>query len=35
MNGDQDHQGRHIRFAVNEWGIQKVKLYTTPRSIEK
>ena len=27
MNGDQDHQGRHIRIAVGEWGIQKVKLY--------
>ncbi|CAN5734042.1 DUF5597 domain-containing protein [soil metagenome] len=27
MNGDQDHQGRHIRFATNEWGIQKVQLY--------
>ncbi|RYY53749.1 MAG: mannonate dehydratase, partial [Chitinophagaceae bacterium] len=27
MNGDQDHQGRHIRFAVNDWGIQKAALY--------
>jgi len=27
MNGDQDHQGRHIRIPVGEWGIQKVKLY--------
>lgn len=27
MNGDQDHQGRHIRNAVGEWNIQKVKLY--------
>jgi beta-galactosidase GanA len=27
MNGDQDHQGRHIRIAVDEWNIQKVKLY--------
>jgi len=27
MNGDQDHQGRHIRIAVGDWGIQKVKLY--------
>lgn len=27
MNGDQDHQGRHIRIAGDEWGIQKVKLY--------
>ncbi len=28
MNGDQDHQGRHVRIPDNEWGIQKVKLYT-------
>jgi len=28
MNGDQDHQGRHIRIPVNEYGIQHVKLYT-------
>ena len=28
MNGDQDHQGRHIRIAVGDWGIQRVKLYT-------
>lgn len=27
MNGDQDHQGKHIRIPVGEWGIQKVKLY--------
>ncbi|MGN6298162.1 MAG: GH35 family beta-galactosidase [Ginsengibacter sp.] len=27
MNGDQDHQGRHIRIPVSEWRIQKVKLY--------
>jgi len=27
MNGDQDHQGRHIRIAFGEWGIQQVKLY--------
>ncbi len=30
MNGDQDHQGRHIRFSVGEWGIQKVQLYNSP-----
>ena len=28
MNGDQDHQGRHIRIAVGEHGIQHVKWYT-------
>jgi Domain of unknown function (DUF5597)/Glycosyl hydrolases family 35 len=27
MNGDQDHQGRHIRIAVKDFGIQQVKLY--------
>jgi len=28
MNGDQDHQGRHVRIPVGEYGIQHVKLYT-------
>jgi beta-galactosidase GanA len=27
MNGDQDHQGRHVRIPVGEWNIQRVKLY--------
>lgn len=27
MNGDQDHQGRHIRIAVKDYGIQQVKVY--------
>lgn len=27
MNGDQDHQGRHIRIPVDEWNIQRIKLY--------
>jgi hypothetical protein len=27
MNGDQDHQGRHIRIPVGEWSIQRIKLY--------
>ena len=35
MNGDEDHQGRHIRFATDEWGIQKVTLYNSPREIER
>jgi hypothetical protein len=26
MNGDQDHQGRHIRIPVGEWNIQRVKI---------
>ena len=34
MNGDQDHQGRHIRFSVGDWGIQKVKLYNAPTIID-
>ncbi len=28
MNGDQDHQGRHMALPSSEYGIQKVKLYT-------
>ncbi len=28
MNGDQDHQGRHVRIPVNEYSIQHVKMYT-------
>jgi beta-galactosidase GanA len=27
MNGDQSHQGRHLRFPVGEFGIQKLTLY--------
>ena len=34
MNGDQDHQGRHIRFSIGDWGIQKVQLYNSPVKIE-
>ncbi|MEO5594166.1 MAG: DUF5597 domain-containing protein [Chitinophagaceae bacterium] len=30
MNGDQDHQGRHIRIPDGQWGIQKVTMYTSP-----
>ena len=28
MNGDQDHQGRHIRIPEGEYAIQRVTLYT-------
>ena len=28
LNGDQTHQGRHIRIPVGEYTIQKVQLYT-------
>lgn len=27
MNGDHSHQGRHLRFPVGDFGIQKLKLY--------
>jgi len=27
MNGDQDHQGRHVRISANEYSIQHVKMY--------
>jgi hypothetical protein len=27
LNGDQTHQGRHIRLVPNEFSIQRVKLY--------
>ena len=28
FNGDQTHQGRHLRIAVGDYEIQKLKLYT-------
>jgi len=28
MNGDQDHQGRHVRIPMGEYNIQHVKMYT-------
>ena len=28
MNGDQDHQGRHVRIPWGEYSIQHVELYT-------
>ena len=28
LNGDQDHQGRHVRIPVDSYNIQHVKLYT-------
>jgi len=27
MNGDQDHQGRHLRIPQGEYSIQRIKLY--------
>lgn len=29
LNGDETHQGRHIRIPVDTWNIQQVKLYQT------
>jgi hypothetical protein len=31
LNGDQTHQGRHIRLSLNQWGLQRVKLYNYER----
>lgn len=28
LNGDEDHQGRHLAIGDESWEIQKVKLYT-------
>ncbi|HYM94141.1 MAG TPA: DUF5597 domain-containing protein, partial [Chitinophagaceae bacterium] len=28
MNGDQDHQGRHVRIHVNDYSIQHMRMYT-------
>lgn len=28
MNGDQDHQGRHLRIPGGDYSIQRIKLYT-------
>ena len=28
MNGDQDHQGRHLRIPEGEYAIQRIRLYT-------
>jgi beta-galactosidase GanA len=28
LNGDEDHQGRHLWLPAGQFGIQKVKLYT-------
>lgn len=27
LNGDQDHQGRHVRISVGDWKVLHVKLY--------
>jgi beta-galactosidase GanA len=27
LNGDQSHQGRHLRIPVGQWEIQRIKLY--------
>jgi hypothetical protein len=27
LNGDQTHQGRHLRLEADRWSVQRVKLY--------
>lgn len=27
LNGDQTHQGRHVRFPGDAWRVQRVRLY--------
>jgi hypothetical protein len=27
LNGDQSHQGRHLRIEAGDWNIQHIKLY--------
>jgi hypothetical protein len=27
LNGDQDHQGRHLRLPAEKYDIQRIKLY--------
>jgi beta-galactosidase GanA len=27
LNGDQTHQGRHLRLVAGDFGIQRIKLY--------
>lgn len=29
LNGDEDHQGRHLRIPVEHWGLQRIRLYNT------
>jgi beta-galactosidase GanA len=32
LNGDENHQGRHLRIPFGEYGIQKLKLYSYPQA---
>ena len=34
MNGDEDHQGRHVRIGTGEWQVQKARLYDSPAAID-
>ena len=27
LNGDENHQGRHLRIPLDDFGIQRVRLY--------
>lgn len=33
LNGDEDHQGRHVSIPAGDWNIQLVKLYTTTEAV--
>jgi hypothetical protein len=35
LNGDEDHQGRHLRIPTGEYGIQRIKLYSYPLEVKK
>lgn len=35
LNGDEDHQGRHVRIATGNWQIQKVRLYDSPANSDQ
>ncbi|MBK8089959.1 MAG: DUF5597 domain-containing protein [Chitinophagaceae bacterium] len=35
LNGDEDHQGRHVRIATGNWQIQKVRLYDSPAKVDQ
>lgn len=35
LNGDENHQGRHLRIPFGEYGIQRVKLYSFPTKTDQ
>jgi len=34
LNGDEDHQGRHVKILSGDWQIQRVRLYNSSANIE-